>query len=40
MSVYRLRRRLTMVVTSPGMVLVAGIGSMVLIGIAPVVCAG
>lgn len=40
MSFYRFRRRVQSVITSPGVVLVSGIGSMVLIGIAPVVCAG
>lgn len=39
MSFYRVRRRLNMVVTSPGVVLIASVGSLIMIGISPVVCA-
>lgn len=40
MSFYRFRRRMTMVVTSPGIILIASAGSLIIIGISPVVCAG
>lgn len=40
MSFYRFRRRLAMVVASPGIVLIASVGSLIMIGISPVVCAG
>lgn len=39
MSAYRFRRRLNMVVTSPGVVSLAALLSLIMIGISPVVCA-